>query len=399
MSDTRPTRTRPTPFRLLQLLTALAVVLCVQTLGALASYGSSGPAPQPHDVVTFGTQTATATAPDGRGMYRFGATTGGLVDDYVAVINDSTQPVTFLVRAVDGVNTPQGGFAALPVNQPSKAVGTWISLPGWASSLTVGPRSLRIVPFTLRVPADTSPGDHFGVITATLVSSAQSKSGERIRLLQTVGTRVFVRVSGALHPGFSIENMRFRYTGNLEPIGSGRGLLTYTVTNTGNVALGGRQTVDVTGLFGSRSVARRVSGVQLLLPGFSVKETVPVSGIFPEFRDTAHVTISPLYIAGTVQPASGPYRADTAFWAVPWTLLAVVAFLALLVFLVFRLRRRRIGPRVGKGGSGRSGGPPTGVSWPNTDGGSHSDGGPAEPVPIRSTPSRTAGTLVKGDKR
>ena len=397
MSDPRPNRDRTRRSWLLKPLAVAALVICLQPIAALASYGASGTTSKSHNVVTFGTQTASATAPDARGIYRFGATTGGVVNDFVAIVNDSTQPVTLLVRAVDAVNTPQGGFAALPVNQTSRAVGTWIALPGWASSLIVAPRSFKIVPFTLRVPRDTSPGDHFGVVTATLVSSAASKSGERIRLLQTVGTRVFVRVSGPLNPGFSIENLKVGYTGTLNPIGSGRGVLTYTVRNTGNVALGGRQSVYVSGLFGSKSAAR-VADVQLLLPGFSVKVTVPVSGIFPEFRDTAHVSISPLYIAGTTQPASGPYNAEAAFWAVPWMLLAIVGALVLLVLAAIWRRRRRNRPRAASVGADAGGGPPGGGLWPKLAGSEPSADPPGTLEPGSAAQERE-GALVKGDKR
>lgn len=312
------------------------------------------------NVVTFGTQTSTGVAPDARGIYRFGATTGGVVNDHVAVINYANQTVTLLIRPVDALNTPQGGFAARPINQTPRDIGTWITLPAADSSVTLAPRSVQIIPFVLKVPKNASPGDHFGVMTATLVSAAISPTGQRIQLLQTVGTRVFLRVSGPLHPGFTVQNLRVRYRGTANPIGTGHAVLTYTIRNTGNVALGGRQTVYVSGLFGTKTIARHVADVQLLLPGFSVKETVPISGIYPEIRDVGHVSISPLYIAGTVQPASGPYKATTSFWAVPWTLIAIIVAVILVIYAwIIRRRRRRNHPPELRAPSGKPASPAT----------------------------------------
>jgi hypothetical protein len=292
------------------------------------------------NVVTFGTQTASATKPDNRGIYMFGATPGGRIEDHVAVLNYSDQTATFLIRGTDGVNTPQGGFAALPINERSHDLGAWIALPSSDLKVTLRPRTDLIVPFLIEVPTDATPGDHVGVITATLVSSVISKSGQRLHLLQTVGTRIFLRVSGPLHPSLTVTVLAVHYEGTLDPIGTGEAKVTYTVSNTGNIALGGSQTVYVSGLFGARSTAARVPKLQLLLPGFSVTKTVEVTGIFPEIRETAHVSIRPLYIAGSVAPPSGPFQASRSFWAIPWTLLPIIVAVILLVVGWFRRRRR-----------------------------------------------------------
>jgi hypothetical protein len=335
--------------RLSILLSGLAMAGAFYLIPSPATYGAStqaGLLAAPNkNVVTFGTQTATATKPDGRGIYSFGATPGGQLEDHVAILNYSDQAVTLVIRPVDAVNTPQGGFAAVPINQPSKAVGTWIALPASDLTVSLAPRSDVIVPFLVEVPKNATPGDHFGVLTATLESSVISKSGQHIHLLQTVGTRVFIRVSGPLHPALAVENLRVRYSGTDDPVGTGQAVLTYTVVNTGNVALGGKQTVSVSGLFGTKRTATHVAQIQLLLPGNAVNQTVKLTGVIPEIRDSAHVSISPLYIQGTSEPASGPFKATTSFWAVPWTLIAiVVAIILLAIGALWWRRRRRRGP-------------------------------------------------------
>jgi hypothetical protein len=313
------------------------------------------PAPEAkRNVATFGTQTSSATKPDSRGIYSFASTPGGRVEDHVALQNYSTQPISLIVRGTDAVNTPQGGFAAKPVNERSTEVGTWVALPTSDLTVTVPARSYRIIPFEIVVPQNATPGDHIGVITATLESAIISPSGQREHLLQTVGSRIFIRVSGPLHPGFTVSGLTVSYQGTADPIGTGLAKLTYEVKNTGNVALGGRQTVYVSGLFGSKKVASRVAEVQLLLPGFSVHQTVTIKGIFPEVLDKGHVSISPLYIPGSAQPISGPYTAAVSFWAVPWTLVAIVVAIIIIIILLLLWRRRRRRRK----GVGRKGGKP-----------------------------------------
>jgi hypothetical protein len=321
-------------------LLSLAPASGQATVPSLAASGKGVPAKK--NVVTFGTQTSSATKPDKRGIYLFGSTPGGRIKDHVAIRNYSDQAATFLIRGTDAVNTPQGGFAARPINERSHDLGAWIALPRSDLKVTLPPRTDLIVPFLVEVPADATPGDHIGVITATLVSSVISKSGQRLHLLQTVGSRIFLRVSGQLHPSLTVTGLVVHYQGTLDPIGTGNATVTYTVSNTGNVALGGLQTVDVSGLLGSRSAAR-VPKLQVLLPGFSVKEKVEVSGIFQEIRETAHATVRPLYIAGSVAPPSGPFQASRSFWTIPWILIAIIV--AVIALLVGWFRRRRRGRR------------------------------------------------------
>ncbi len=347
------------------------------------------------NVVTFGTQTASATKTDARGIFAFASTPGGRVEDHVAVLNYSNQTITLLLRGTDAVNTPQGGFAAVPINERSTGVGSWIALPSSDLSVTLPPRTDLIVPFLVVVPKNATPGDHFGVVTATLESQIVSKSGQKEHLLQTIGTRIFLRVSGPLHPAYTIEDLHVDYQGTPNPIGTGRVEVSYNVKNTGNVALGGRQTVYVSGLFGSKEMAAHVANLQLLLPGSTVKQKAVVSGVFPELRDTGHVSITPLYIPGTSQPASGPYQATVGFWAISWTLVGIIVFLILLGVAWWLIRRRRRRTPLGEGGPSPAGPASAAVDMPPTSSapevepatGVHTKPSEDEPAPVASAES------------
>jgi hypothetical protein len=312
-------------------------------------------------VVTFGTQTSSSTAPDARDYYDYIAGPGGRLFDHIDLFNYSAQTITLLVRPTDVVNTPQGQLAVVPIDKPSTGVGTWVQIPPQYTTVTLNPRHHLIIPFSVAVPKSAIPGDHTGAVTVTLQSTVISKSGQRVHLDQTTGTRMFIRVSGPLHPLLQISDLKVHYAGSLNPLDRGKAVLTYVVRNVGNVDLGGKQTVYVSGLFGTKAVAKTVPNISLLLPGYSTPEKVTVSNVYPTISESAHVRVNLLYLPGSVQPPSGPFYGTVHFLAIPWIILLVIVLLiAAAVFLLLRRRRRRRKARAAKS---TSGGPkPTGGS-------------------------------------
>jgi Bacterial protein of unknown function (DUF916) len=296
--------------------------------------------PQPKNA-TFGVQPSGTTKPDNRSFFAIGATPGARLTDHFAVRNYSLRPLTLTVQAADALNTPEGDFAVLPPNQPSKEVGAWITLKT-SHKLVVPARGVVIVPFTVAVPVNAQPGDHAGGITATLESAARSPTGQTYKLLQSVGSRVFIRVSGPLNPELAIQNLSVRYRDSLNPV-DGHAVVSYTVTNVGNVALGGRRSVRLSGLFGLARSAAGLKPLGLLLPGYSVKQSVTVPKIVAQFWMTAHVSIRPLVLPGTVQNVPDAYEANTHFWAIPWLLIAIIVLLV-GAWLYRRRRRNRRTP-------------------------------------------------------
>jgi Bacterial protein of unknown function (DUF916) len=337
-----------------RLLPALAVAAAVLSLAGAgtASADTSHPAGTAANVVTFGIQPAGLGVVDGRGYFTYSATPGAHLSDHAAILNYSDKPLTLSVAVTDAVSTSTGGFALLTDDQQAKDVGTWISFPAAMRTITVPARTTakageRDVPLSVVIPTNASPGDHVGGITVSLQSLAKSPNGSTYKLVQRVGARVFVRVSGPLRPQLTIEKLAAAYGGTLNPFGRGRVTVTYVVHNTGNVALGGAQSVQVSGMFGGTRNATAVAQIPLLLPGFSIPVTVVVPGVFPSFRESATVSISPLKVAGSVLPPAGPWTASTSFWAIPWPLLLLLLLLVLVIVVFeWRMRRRTPGPAV-----------------------------------------------------
>jgi hypothetical protein len=332
-------------------LVVLLALLGLVVLGpAVALAAAPTPAPTPAAPrATFGIQPAGAKGPDNRPYLIYPVAPGAVVQDHVAVVNYSSQPLTLRVYATDAFNGADGTFSLLDRKKPATQAGTWLrtAVPGASEFLTVPKQTYRIVPVTLRVPRGASPGDHVAGIVASLATTSQGKQGTAVELDQRVGIRTFVRVSGELTPQLTIEKVKRSYHGVLNPFGSGRTTVDYTVRNTGNVSLGGAQRVRVSGLLGPTFTGDTLADLPLLLPGGSVRVSETVRHTWPLFWMKANVEISPAVVNGV---ASGDTRNDGNtghFLAVPWTLLASIAFL--VVANEVRRRRRRKAPPTDRG--------------------------------------------------
>jgi hypothetical protein len=340
----------------LVLPTALAILIAVGSgplIPGPASAAGSKPKPPPATTarVTFGIQPATKGALDRRPSYRYSVTPGGTLRDEVGVRNLSLVPITVAVYATDAINVNNGGFGLLPRAQRPRDVGAWATVGG-SGSVTVKPRSFVVLPLSLKVPRNAQPGDHTGGIIVSATSRSKNAKGTNVVLDQRVGVRMFVRVSGPLRPALTVAPVSADYWGVLNPFGRGNTDISYRVTNTGNVNLGGRQRVSVQGLLGPDQPSVTISDAQLLLPGGSFDVTTSVPRTWPMVHERATVTIDPLIQKGDLVAGLTPGSGSASFWAVPWSLLVLLLILVAVLFVRRRLRGTSRAPaRHGPGAS------------------------------------------------
>jgi hypothetical protein len=295
--------------------------------------------------VTFGVAPASAGGPDGRSNFSFAVTPGAVLFDHVAALNYSATPLTLQLYATDAVETSSGGFGLLPSGAKPTGVGSWISIPTADATVHVpaqtatGP-GLVVVPITVHIPDKVEPGDHAGGVVVSLSTTETNASGQNVILQQRIGTRVFIRVSGTVVPKLAVTDVHSSYHGTLNPIGEGKVLVSYRVSNVGNVDLALDQSVKVSGLFGSKR-AVRLGHVALLLPGTSLSERAVVPKVRPEFIVHETVTAHPSSPAGSSESGLEPATATSTVWAIPWTLLGLIVLFLLAVVAFFRARARR----------------------------------------------------------
>jgi hypothetical protein len=319
---------------------ALAVGLAAASLALAAAPAQAAPAPSaqaPH--ITFGVQPGLRNTFDStRADFSYSATPGARMTDYVAIRNYANAAVTLQTYAGDAFNGPTGAYDILRRGRKSKDLGAWITLA--RTSVKVPGRSFVIIPFRIQLPAGALPGDHDAGIVASIITQQLRSNGSRVSVEERVGNRVHIRVSGPLRPQLSVRQLKTVFHGALNPVGSGSATVSYAVVNTGNVRLSAAQQVQLHAMIGgTRKV--RLARLPELLPGNSFKQQADVSGVWPGLRVKATVALDPAASPQAPVPGLVTIRKSASTWALPWTLIGLIALLAGLMALVTWLRRRR----------------------------------------------------------
>ena len=289
--------------------------------------------------IAWSIQAATKNKPDTRPTLNYTDLPPGTSrQDSVAVHNFGAKSLKLTVYPSDAYNTRTGGFDVLPAAQHPVDVGSWIHMA--RTTVDVAPGGIAIVPFTIAVPKNATPGFHVGGIVASASGIALDAKGDTVRVDRRVGMRMFLQVSGPLHPALAVKGLTVHYQGGWDPIHAGTATITYTVANTGNVPLQAHQTLRTDGLFGVFGKSTHGADVPLLLPGNSVRVSAKVTGIWPGGRLHTSVQLAPY--TTLVSLAMPPTSSSTSTWAVPWTwLIAVLVVLVTLGTWTRRRRRRR----------------------------------------------------------
>jgi len=312
-----------------------------------AKAATSGSKPPPR--AFFGLGPATKGKIDGRPYFIWGASPGSYLSDQVALVNFGASPVTITVFVTNAVSTPHGGTGFLNRGKAHGSLAAWVKLhmPHSSPTIRLAPRSKVIVPVSAVFPKNAQPGDHVGAIVASLTSVIQSKNHAKVHLVQQVADRIILRISGRLQPRLSVTGLRIAYNDPLNPVATRPATVSFNIVNSGNEVLGGKLSVDVTGLLGSAKTKNGIISVPVMLPGGSDNAQVIVDGVYPGFLETGQVKVEPLVPTGQYDLGLRPYTGQVSFWAVPWIPLIVVILIVLIPFgLWYRRRRRRSGSKV-----------------------------------------------------
>lgn len=127
-------------------------------------------------------------------------------EDYATIYNGADEAQYVIVTAVDGTLTTQGHFALESLDRSREQVGNWTKLE--KSKYTIPAKSSVNVPFSLTLPANTTPGEYTGGLLLTGDNTAKnaaavsqneadaSTTGAAISI--NVGTRIYLKVLGDL---------------------------------------------------------------------------------------------------------------------------------------------------------------------------------------------------------
>jgi hypothetical protein len=324
-------------------LLAAVLIAMLAVAGVFAGAGLAGAAPVPADAanaprITFGVQPGVRNAPDtSRADFSYSATPGARMNDYIAFRNYAYKPVTLQTYAKDAYNSASGAYAVLRRSEKSKDLGAWITLD--RTSVTIPARSFVIVPFHIALPANATPGDHDAGILAGIVTQRIQSNGKQVSVEDRVGARVHIRVSGKLRPELLVRKLKSVYHGSFSPFSSGSATVSYEIANTGNIRFSAAQELQLSSMLGGSAHAPKLASIPELLPGNSVQQTVKVTGVWPGVRLKATVVLIPAPSPQFPVPTLAPIRAHHSGWAIPWTLLVLLALV--VAGAVWYVRRRR----------------------------------------------------------
>ncbi|OJW02331.1 MAG: hypothetical protein BGO47_11440 [Microbacterium sp. 67-17] len=312
------------------------------TLAVVAAVGILTPAGAARAEDTIGISARPAAADgtaDTRTRFSYKVDPGQRVDDNFLVANTGSTPQNFTVIATDAFNDGEGDFALLGTEEASTSVGQWVKFENGTNRIefSLEPGQSRLLPFTVELPADATPGDHAGGLVASVVTP-----GEQVNLDRRVGTRLYARVSGQLQPLLSISALNSEYLGDWWNPFSGTVRMYYTVTNTGNVALATNTSFGVDTWFGLQAAASNGDAIAELLPGGGRSVTVDVPGVPAWLYLAPWVELTPFVDSPQAENAltvDGSSRSGILI-AVPWALV-ILAAIGVGIGLLLRWRRRR----------------------------------------------------------
>ncbi|MGH1564967.1 WxL protein peptidoglycan domain-containing protein [Mumia sp. DW29H23] len=309
------------------LLALLVLVVATAVLPAPAHAADNGAwsvSPTPAD----------ESSPTPRSYFVLEGAPGATLTDKVRIRNFTKNALTFSIYGADGYNTEEGGFFALrSLEHPQNDVGAWVKLP--VQQVKVARRTQVDVPITIQIPPNATPGDHVGGIVALngAVEGTTESGGIDVGIKRAVAARLYLRVSGPATPAVKVSDIRLDHDRGIFPwSGQGKGTVSYTVENTGNLRLSPTAVISLSGLGGRELDKVETAAVVDLLPGQTAKLKQKVDGIAPLDRVTVDVAL-------TTPVGIGDADAVTQ-WVVPW--IAVIAVLLALAAGAWWWWRRRV---------------------------------------------------------
>lgn len=326
-----------------RLTPTLGAVRAFAAVAAIAvGFSALSPAPTAwaEDKIGISARPADASGQaDARSRYSYAADPGQRFDDFFLVTNTGSGSQSFTVVGKDAFNDEQGDFAVLATEEDATDIGTWVRFENGESRITfdLGPGESRLLPFGLELPADATPGDHVGGLVASVLTT-----GAEVNVDRRVATRLYARVSGDLQPRLDVSGVQAQYVGDWWNPFTGAIRMTYTATNSGNIALASNYAVGARTWFGIPAAGDTGGSIPELLPRNSHSYEVQVPGVAAWLYLNPWVTLNP-FVDDTDPARLLPVPAssrDTVTIGMPWPVLILIVLV--VAYFLFRWWRRKV---------------------------------------------------------
>ena len=317
-------------------LTMLATV----SASAQPHITASPSASQGTDAIAVNPASAGA-ADTTRTRFEYQLNSGQPARDSIFVINTGTSDQAVTLYARDAFSGDKGDFLIQDESVQPTDVGSWVRFSGGKTvyKFTLKPRGYVTIPFDVLTPSNATPGDHVGAI----VASAET-TGSTVNIVRRVAVRLYARLSGQLKARLKLENVSSQiYVNPFNPFAANN-VVSYDITNVGNVELAADMSVKTDGPLGMFGGAEQSLRVTNLLPGSKRHITQTVDGAGQLIFSTTKVIFTGLLTSDTVAAQQPRGREDLTSVALPTGWLIWLGAAA-AVFLLVNLGRRAKKPR------------------------------------------------------
>jgi dihydroorotate dehydrogenase (fumarate) len=333
-----PSSITRTSGRILRVFGVLALAVAAVTAPLLPATSASG-AEEGDTISVAGRPAGADGRPDGRTRFSYAADPGQSVSDQFLVGNRGSERQNFTVYGTDAFNSADGSFALLATAEAPTAIGAWTRFENCENRIqfSLEPNEVRLVPFTVQLPPEATPGDHVGGLVASVV-----EEGQQVNVDRRIATPIYARVSGDLQPRLAVGDFTAEHVGEWwNPFG-GTVKIRYTVENPGNIALGANVTMGVNTWFGIPAAQSQGGSIPDLLPGNSASYEFEMPAVGQWLYLNPHIRLNPFVSSEdpALQLPIGATTRDTLTWAVPWTVVIALLLAGGVVALVWWRRRR-----------------------------------------------------------
>jgi hypothetical protein len=169
------------------LLTAIAAAACM----AIAAGTGSAQSPL---VFSIEPQWDPAITAERRPYFTYELEPGRDISDYVVISNHGQAAVTLSLYAADGITSINGSTAFAGKDEVRSNVRLWLTAAAASVELPAG-QATRL-PFSVRVPADATAGDHIAGWVVQAPPKVGAAGGLAASVVERAGVAVVVRVPG-----------------------------------------------------------------------------------------------------------------------------------------------------------------------------------------------------------
>lgn len=258
------------------------------------------------------------------------ATPGQVYQFTIKVTNISPNEKSFYASAKDIKGLDSNGLPVFAAEGETTdySLSSWLALPQEQIVLKAG--ETRAIPFSIRVPANSSPGAHFGGVFLSAQAPKLSSTGAGVGY--SVGTIIALKIAGDVIEDAQLREFstdRFVYSSSTVNFLS-------KVENRGNVLARPHGLIEISDMFGKKVGTLTVNDTAApVFPGSD--RTYPVSWTADGFAFGRYQAVASLVYG---DQARKTISGTTSFWILPLKPILTVlgALLALVLVLYFGIR-------------------------------------------------------------